>query len=113
VTEQNSVNDPEQRALDNIPEFSEGSSVTEYDHMKAHYDRIKNNEHARIGAAMFASGVIEGLQQAIHAIETEKRDVQPSRNWAGMNAAVAAVEQAIARLQTPAGSPQEQETDPS
>ena len=85
---------------DNIPEFHEDDGGTEYDHLKAQYDRLKENEHARHGAAMFATGVIEGLRQAIHAIETERKEVQPSGKWPGMNSAVAAVERAIAKRQS-------------
>jgi hypothetical protein len=84
--------------LDNIPEFHE-QGTTEYDHLKAQYDRLKDKEHARHGAAMFATGVIEGLRQAIHAIETDKHDIQPSRMWSGMNCAVAAIERAIKHRQ--------------
>ena len=101
MTEQSSVNDGEQRALDNIPEFSDCAGATEYDHMKAHYDRMKANEHAREharhGAAMFATGVIEGLRQAIYAIENDRKEIQPSRNWPGMNCAIAAIKRAIDR----------------
>ena len=87
--------DPEQRALENIPEFG-----TEYDHLKAQYDRLKENEHARHGAAMFATGVVEGLRQAIYAIETERTEVQPSSKWQGMNSAIAAVEREIEKRQS-------------
>lgn len=80
---------PEER-MDNIPEFG-----SEYDHLKAQYDRLKEKEHARHGAAMFATGVVEGLRQAIYVIETERTEVQPSSKWQGMNAAIAAVERAI------------------
>lgn len=100
MPDQSSVNDGEQMSMDNIPEFSEGGGPTEYDHLKAHYDRLKENEHARHGAAMFATGVIEGLRQAIYAIETNRREVQPSGKWPGMNAAIAAVEHAISQRQT-------------
>ena len=85
--------------LDNIPEFHEGDGPTEYDRLKARYDMLKDNEHARHGAAMFATGVIEGLRQAIHAIDTDKREVQPNGKWPGMNAAVAAIERVIAQRQ--------------
>ena len=44
--------------MDNIPEFHQDE--TEYDRLKARYDMLKENEHARHGAAMFATGVIEG-----------------------------------------------------
>jgi hypothetical protein len=83
--------------MDNIPEFHQDE--TEYDRLKARYDMLKENEHARHGAAMFATGVIEGLRQAIHAIDTDKREVQPSGKWPGMNAAVAAIERVIAQRQ--------------
>ena len=99
MTEQSSVNDDERRELDNIPEFGDGAGTTEYDHMKAHYDRMKANEDARHGAAMFATGVIEGLRQAIYAIETNRREAQPSNKWPGMNAAIAAIEHAISQRQ--------------
>lgn len=85
--------------LDNIPEFHEDDGGTEYDHLKAQYDRLKEKEHARHGAAMFATGVIEGLRQAIHAIETDRREAQPSHKWPGMNVAVAAIERVIAQRQ--------------
>ena len=91
MPEESSVNDDEQRAMDNIPEFE-----TEYDRLKAQYDRMKENEHARHGAAMFATGVIEGLRQAIYAIEENRREAQPSHKWPGMNAAIAAIENTIA-----------------
>jgi len=84
--------------LDNIPEFHQDE--TEYDRLKARSDMLKESEHARHGAAMFTTGVIEGLRQAIHAIETERKEVQPSGKWAGMNAAIAAVEAAIAKRQS-------------
>ncbi|ODS51966.1 MAG: hypothetical protein ABS40_18920 [Agrobacterium sp. SCN 61-19] len=85
--------------MDNIPEFyeteanqlaDEAADDSEYGRMKRHYDRLKENEHARHGAAMFATGVIEGLRQAIHAINTDRSEAQPSHKWPGMNAAVAA-----------------------
>jgi hypothetical protein len=79
--------------MDNIPEFTD--EPTEYDRLKAQYDRLVAAEQARHGASMFATGVIEGLRQAIHAIETERTEVQPSGKWPGMNAAIAAVERAI------------------
>lgn len=79
MTEQSSVNDADGRALDNIPEFSD------------------SQEHARHGAAMFATGIIEGLRQAIYAIENDRKEIQPSRNWPGMNCAIAAIERAIDR----------------
>lgn len=81
--------------MDNIPEFHQDE--TEYDRMKARYDQLKENEHARHGAAMFATGVIEGLRQAIHAIDVDRREVQPSAKWPGMNAAIAAVERTISQ----------------
>lgn len=99
MPEQSSVNDPNQHALDNIPEFSEGGGATEYDHLKAHYYRLKEQEQARHGAAMFANGVIEGLRQAIYAIDTDRKEMQPSGKWPGMNAAIAAMERAIAKRQ--------------
>ena len=83
--------------MDDIPEFHQDE--TEYDRMKAHYDRIQKIEHARHGAAMFATDVIEGLRQAIYAIETDRREVQPSNKWPGMNAAIAAIEHAISQRQ--------------
>ena len=95
MSEQSSVNNDEGKALDNIPEFSEGDGATEYDHLKAHYDRLKDNEHARHGTAMFNNGIIEGMRQAIYAIERDRKEIQPSRNWPGMNCANAAVERAI------------------
>lgn len=89
--------------MDNIPEFYETEEDrpddSEYGRMKARYDRLKENEHARHGAAMFATGVIEGLRQAIHAIETDRRETQPSHKWPGMNAAIAAVERTITQRQ--------------
>lgn len=89
--------DQEQQAMDNIPEFVE--PLTEYDRMKAKFDEIQEKERARHGQAMFANGVIEGLRQAIHAIATERTEVQPSSKWPGMNAAIAAVERAICQRQ--------------
>ncbi len=90
----NDLDKDDLRALDNIPEFTEGGGSTEYDNMKIHYDRLKK-EQTRHGAAMFATGVVEGLRQAIHAIETERQERQPSREWSGMKAAVTAIERAI------------------
>lgn len=72
------------RALDNIPDFNLERS---------------SDDSARHGSAMFATGVIEGLRQAIYAIETNRTEVQPSNKWPGMNAAIAAVEQAISQRQ--------------
>lgn len=83
--------------IDNIPEFLE--SPTEYNRLKARYDQLQANEHALHGAAMFAIGVIEGLRQAIYAIDTDRKEAQPSGKWPGMNAAIAAVERAIAKRQ--------------
>ena len=44
---------------------------------------------------------MSGLRQAIHAIEQERTERQPSRQWSGMHAAVAAVENLISRQALP------------
>jgi hypothetical protein len=93
----------EEKAMENIPEFIEGGPMTEYEQMQAHYNRIQQKEyakeHGRHGAEMFAAGIVEGMRQAIHAIETNRQEVQPLQKWAGMNAAIAAIEKAIGAAQ--------------
>lgn len=61
--------------------------ASEYDRLKAHKDRIIAKEQAR--------HVVEGLRLAIDAIETDRAERQPSRNWPGMRCAVTAIERAI------------------
>lgn len=95
----------DQRALDNIPEFYEEAlrmpeppapTPTVGRTCDSPQYPLAEPEYVRHGEAMFRLGVIEGLRLARAAVQHDKHEMRALRLWDGLNAAVSAIDSALA-----------------